>query len=354
MISRRKILFLLLLTVVLSDGFAFPPVTVVGSDLDLFINPIATGDIAATTVGGIRFALSWREHIDRGGYVSLDGRLGVRSSLSGELALSDSEEVSVELGLPVGTDELVVGAGMSSSFLLNGTARALLETSWSADYRFSTQSGWMGFVSNGRYRFSESDADDMLAQDAGVGLLVAPSVRLSTEASLCAGYELWPDDPVFDNTGSPTGERRRDVTVELDTDFRGLWGYFTTWSAGGLAGLRLSNANRFVNETGELQPDSENRITGELSAGLCSSPTREFGISVSAAVRDTWYYGRAAGASDGSDSNRLSTSVVLGSDYNPADGLFVVASLSGLATISSDSSQVGWSLRAGIGVEYSF
>lgn len=354
--KRNVVLALVTLIVATGIAGAFEPVVVAGTDLQHLV----TGS-AGATAGAMdlrpRLALGWRDQLDAGGYFSLDGLVSLAIPVDGRRGVSDSEMLDLLVSVPLADDELLLGAGVQSSFVSAGAARMLATPDWSVDYRFGNDAGWLALQSDGSYRFNEGDSDDHLTQRVGLGYSRSTTIRFALEANALGGYEVWPEYDVVDESGAATGGTRRDLTVQLDATADGLMGYFTTWSVSGVSLARFSNATRYL-DTGIFEPDPESRLIGRLAGSLRTSPNRRMGLGGRVTVEQDVYLSRPArdenGASLGRTLSVTDLSARIDADFNPVSAVYLVGSVGGGATLSPDPAYDRWYVQAMLGIEYSF
>lgn len=355
--SKRTVVFATIMLVLVPAAFALEPVVIAGTDVAFTGSSFLEAQRPLTELRP-RLGLSWRGRLEAGGYVSVDARAAIALRVTEpSVPLSDGERVAVRLLVPAGSDELLFGAGVESSFVGEGTARARVVPDWSADYRFITDDGWVAVRSSGLYRYS-ADGDDLLSQRIGIGFVGMESIRFSLSTDVWGGYEIRPDSPLVNASGATIDETRRDVTARLDGRAEGLWGYFTTWSLSGALAGRFSNATNYLASVAEFESDSESRLTTALSGSLETSPVRQLGLSASASARNAWYLGRPArNESDAAvvpNLDVLAVDLALQADYNPVPDLYFVGSVAAGSSFSADPDFRGWQVTGSVGVEYSF
>lgn len=337
---------------------AFEPIVVAGADAGFVASASSAGETAAT--GGEvrpRLAVSWREALGDG-FIAVDAQGGVSIPLDAPLSISDDESLTIRSGFPAGSSEILLTARMESSFAVRGVARTLLVPGWGLDYNIPLNENRVALQSEGRYRYAGSSPDDVLVQRLGLGYTNQESIRFSWQADLMGGYEQWPEYELVDQSGDLTGNARRDLTAEFDLSGEGLLGYFTSWSVSTAVQGRFSNATRYVVAAGEFEPDPESRLTTRLSGFLETSPVRELSLGVRGSAGNELYFSRPSRDADGGareDALTITTmEATTYADYNPWGDLFVVASVSGGATLANDPAYPGWYAQARLGLEYSF
>jgi hypothetical protein len=353
---RKTIILLFLLGFAVSVVSAFEPVVVLGADVE---HTASTTDGATSNLTSVRprAAIGWRDRLDAGGYFSLDGLVSLSIPVDGRSGVSDTEMLDLAVSIPRGDDELLLGTGLQSSFVTAGAARLLVIPEWSADYRFGNDAGWIAVQSDGSYRFNDATTDDRFVQRAGVGYSRSTTIRLALETNALAGYELWPEYEMVDDTGSPRGETRHDLTAQLDATADGLVGYFTTWTVSGATLARFSNATRLL-DTGAFEADPESRVTGRLSGSVRTSPTRQLGLGGRLTVEHDAYLSRpardASGASLGTKLGVTSLDARVELDYAPVSHVYLVGAVGAGGTRSADPSYDRWYVQGRLGIEYSF
>lgn len=353
---RKSILILLVIGFAVSSASAFEPVVALGADVEHTVSATVGAPSSLTNVRP-RVAVGWRDQLEAGGFISVDGLASLLVPVDGRSGITDSELIDLTVSIPFAANELLLGTGVQSSFVSGGVARPLVTPEWSADYRFGNDAGWFAVQSDGFYRFDDGGTDDRLVQRVGVGYSRSTTIRFALETGLFAGYEMWPEYEIVDGTGATTGEERRDATAQLDATTDGLVGYFTTWEISGATLARFSNAARYL-DTGAFEPDPESRITGRLSGSLRTSPTRQLGLGGRLTVEHDAYLSRPArdeaGASLGTTLGVTSIDARLDLDYNPVSNVYLVGAVGGGTTFSADPAYDRWYVQGRVGIEYSF
>ncbi|MFW5689444.1 MAG: hypothetical protein ACOC1U_07725 [Spirochaetota bacterium] len=353
---RQVVLFALTLGCALQAPAALEPVVVAGADVGLISNAESSGAATTTGIATPRVSISWRESLGGVGYVALEGRGLLDVPLATPAELSDGERIAGELGIWVGEDEFVLRMGLDASFLARGVSRVRLVPAWSADYRFTNETGRFALQTDGSFRYDDGAADDRLTQRLGVGFIYTESIRLQFAGDLLAGYELWPEYPIVNSAGAVVDDERSDLTLQAGGELSGLVGYFTSWQLSALVLGRRSNATRFA--SGSFESDTESGVTARLGSTLRTTPTRALGLSGSFAASHRSYAGRPARDADGAAiaSSLGVTSVELGGvvDLSLLENLFLVGSLDAGLDLSADPAYRGWSTQVRIGAEYSF
>lgn len=354
--KRKSILVLLVFVFAVSPVSAFEPVVVLGTDVEHSSSDTADATSNLTTLRP-RLAVGWREGLDSGGFISVDGLASLSVPLDGRTGVTDTEMLDLAVSIPFSDDELLLGTGLQSSFVTGGTARPLLTPDWSVNYRIGTDTGWVALQSDGLYRFNDGGTDDRFVQRVGVGYSRSTTIRFALETGALAGYELWPEYEIVDESGVATGEARRDLTAQLDATTDGLVGYFTTWEVSGAAVARFSNATRYL-DTGVYEADPESRVTGRLAGSVRTSPSRQVGLGGRMTVEHDAYLARPArddaGASLGRALGVTSLDARVDLDYSPVSNLYLVGAVGGGATLSQDPAYDRWYVQARVGIEYSF
>lgn len=357
MIRRNAVAALILLSLGALPAPALEPVVIAGADVGYRASVLPVERVHSVEVRP-RLAFNWRERLSGGTVLVVDARAHLWVPLEASGGLSDGEYLNVTAIIPSGNNETSVSVGAESAFVANGVAARTIIPRWSADYRRLSSRGHLALLTRGRYRVSLDGRSDVLMQRIGIGFQRAESISLSIDAAVAGGVEVWPEYVLVDQSGAATGQSRRDATVDLDLTAEGLWGYFTSWSIGGLAELRISNATGFRTDSATFLPNPESLVSGNLFASIRTSPVRQVSITGSVTVDETWYTNRVsrdlAGAELGANLSIFTATAQAGVDYNPVGNLFLVASLEGSAQFSTEPWREGWYTQVQLGAEYSF
>jgi hypothetical protein len=306
--------------------------------------------------------LAWREPLASGGYFSLfaDSRLGV--SFAETAPLDDRESVQARLSLLRGVHRFDFEAGLRSSVAGTLDEEPFIRPEWEARYLLERgRKAVRPFAAlRGSYLFQEG-IEDVLFQGGRIGLVHRPSVRAGYELSLDGGWEYWPEYPLYDSYGAATAGRRQDILLNLGGEADGLAGWFLDWRLQAAAGLRLSNANRYLADlipAARLEENSESRWTAGLEGALAYSPTRRLALQAGLSGRGDFYLDRRALTGEGEAGGEALWVIALGPDlrldWTGNDRLYLVARGSGAYRLSNDPEERGWSVSVSGGLEISF
>ena len=360
--SFARLSVLLVFLIGLAPGVAaqaYPPTVAVGLFAENLLYPAAgtAGSVFGVHATGL---LGWRGPLGAtGGYVSLSADGDLACHFYGNPLFSDTENLDLLVSLPLGGNRLEIATGLSASLLGTLDTSPFVQPDWRLLYRLERgRRKVRPYVAyEGRYRHEPLAEEDVLYQGAELGILHRPSIRLGYQVGLKGGWELWPDQILVDAGGDPLGQRREDALILLDGRLEGLAGYFLTWNLGAKGGIRLSNANRWL-EGGQFEADSESAWVLHGEGALSWSPHRRLNLQAGVFARSDVYFERnALTESDdlsGVALKVLSTGVTGRLDWTLDDRLYFVASGDGGWRLSNDPNERRWSTALRLGLEYSF
>lgn len=299
-----------------------------------------------------------------------DGFFAARASSSldwlpdpsfGPPALYDEQVLGLEARLPGTLNRLGLAAGLKGSFAgsLDGEA-AYLRPDWRLALRLGpAEGGGETELSARGYWLAQPEGDeDSLYQGLRLSWQPASSIRARRGLLLEAGWELWPEQPLYDAAGDPTAASRRDLVGWLEGSLGGLAGYFLDWSLTAELGGRLSNANRWLSAeipSRQLQESSEDRVCAGLRAEVRWSPHRQVALDLGAFARQELYPQRdaltAAGTLSGQRLRVLSAGLDLRADWSPDDRLFLVLDASAGRRFANETAEERWNLQGGLGLQ---
>lgn len=309
---------------------------------------------------GINESFGWRQAFGSGRYFSIASQGSVAAYAATLQGFLDNEAIDAELGIPSGANTMIFGGGFKSSDQNQSGYGSYILPYWSGEYRFArTNSGLQPSLTyGGRYVYQQLGGDNHFVEALALKLDRSSTVRFDGYLGLDGAWELWPQQPILSSTGSATSSLRQDGLVNLSVGAQGLAGYFLVWNTGLSAGVRVSNANEYLNATSQLLPGSEARLTQKGNASLAWSPTRSFSASLSAEAQNDAYLTRDALTSGGTlTTSKLDVISVGGGakvSWTPDGRTYFVLRANGSRTFSNDPSFPQWSFDVSGGVEYSF
>jgi hypothetical protein len=301
--------------------------------------------------------LGWRRALAAGSYFGLTAAGRLAGYWSESSTFTDAESFELIAGFPLARARLELGAGLSASAMGSGEEAAHLRPDWRATLRFGEGPFRGELQYRGAFLWEPDAVEDVFSQGVQVAAGVDPSVRLGLRGGLQGTWECWPDTFLYDATGTATGQRRQDVVGGLEVKLEGLAGYFLDWRAGASAGLRFSNANRYLPALG-LEANSESSWYLSADAGLQWSPTRRLNVLLESFLRHDEFLDRSALTASGTDTGEtlrvLSGGFSLRGDWTPDSRLFVVLEGSAARRLANDPLEERWNVTVEAGVEYSF
>jgi hypothetical protein len=192
----------------------------------------------------------------------------------------------------------------------------------------------------------------------GLKLSYDPSIYYGGSLALRAAVEDWNEQTLYDSTGAETSENRRDYRLTGRLNASGLAGYFADWSTSLDVEARLSNANRYIAGTAELEENSEDRIGVTLDTGLSASPSSVFDLSTDLYLGNTWYLERSALDSNeeplGETLTVFNAGGSLQGTYSISKTASITATVQGSRSIAADPDFDQWNLRLEAGISFRY
>ncbi len=349
------------LTAAIPNAPAYPPALVLG----LYGQGLYAAEARADpdSEAGLRASglFSWRTAFGNGASLALHASSVLDSSVIGSNRFYDAENLVLQLLVPRDSNSILFDGGLSTSALGTLTGdQAHLRPDWSLSlrHRVEGESPLLFLAFRGYYLYQPDGDDDALYQGAALGFEASPGIRLRYGLTLEGGWEGWPESPLFGPSGSPLEERRRDFPFRLAASAEGLLGYFFDWKLEAEGGLRLSNANRFLETTALLEEGSERLLFVGGSGRWGWSPHRHVALDMEIFARQDLYLERDAltetGALSGQPLRVFSAGAELHGDWTPDDRLFLVGDISAARRFANEEGENRWTFIARAGVEYSF
>jgi len=337
--------------------YAYEPTATLGVFAEQLIFPSAgrTGYLTDIQFSGL---FGWSTRLGSGSYLNLSANGELNTYLYSNPVLSDREQLDLQVSAPFGSNRLDITAGLDASMLGTLVSPAYFNPDWQLKYRLERGRRklrpYAAYV--GYYLYQPDGTEDALYQGGEVGFLYNPSIRRGYQVGLEAGMENWTESYLFDAAGNPTQEGRRDVLVKVNGEVNGLLGFFLSWTLDGQAGLRWSNANRYVNL--QLEDNSESSWFLYEEANISWSPHRQVDIQLGAFGRQELYLDRQAltssGVLSGDPLRIISTGLNARLDWTPDDRLYLVATGEGSWRLANDPNEGRWNIAVGAGLEYGF
>jgi hypothetical protein len=302
----------------------------------------------------------WRSSLAGGGYLAAQVQAQVYHYLVHARDIDDRELAWMELALPSGRNRVKVTAGLDLSLGGFGDEPGYLSPDWELHYVFQRgrRSVEPYLAYQGSFFFQPDTNDDLFAQGGAVGFTYRPSIRHGYELAAGGRWETWYQYDILDAGGSPTGDTRRDYVIFLEGGADGLLGFFAGWQVDAELRYRLSDANRYLDDAGILDEDSETRTAVTLEGGLGWSPTRKVNMELGAYGEYAWYRGREALDAGGSPAGEKLSVVSVGGDvrvdWTADDHWYLVLGGSGGYRGANDPEETRWYASLRGGVEYGF
>jgi hypothetical protein len=343
------------------DTPAYPPVLILG----LYGQGLYASEAGADpySEAGLRASgvFSWRTALANGASLALHASSILDRSVVGSNSLYDAENFILQLLVPRDSSSILFDGGLSASGLgtLSGD-QAHLRPDWNLSLRHRLEGKTtLVFLSlRGYYLYQPDGEEDALYQGAALGFEASPGIRLRYGLTLEGGWEGWLESPLFAPSGDPLDEKRRDFPITLSASAEGLLGYFFDWKLEAETGLRLSNANRFLETSGLLEEGSERLVFLGGGGRWGWSPRRNVALEMEMFARQDFYLERdaltEAGFLSGQPLRVFSTGAQLHGDWTPDDRLFLAGDISAARRFANEEGENRWTFIVRAGVEYSF
>jgi hypothetical protein len=313
------------------------------------------GNLELEALVGYRSSLPW------GGYLSLDSGIGINDYFDNLEELNDEETFWLELSLPVwNSNRFVVETGFDSSLLGTSNMSPHFYPAWVLSWHFGEiNSVFQPYIAyQGSYLFMPSDDEDVFFEGGELGVLVVPSITFEAEFIIGAGWEGWYEYPIYGSGGEITSDTRHDVVLHLSGEVRGMLEYFVDYTLGVSSVVRLSNANRYLSATGELDENSASRLELKEEAGLIWSPNRYLNFMGSVYGIQEVFFHREALNGDYSPYGQILRVYLVGgkvkTDWTPNDVVYFLFETSGGYSFANDPEEEYWYLNFRVGVELSY
>jgi hypothetical protein len=187
------------------------------------------------------------------------------------------------------------------------------------------------------------------------GIKWAPSFRQSHEIQAGYGFSRWIDNETSRSDGSDSGIPRTDHLLSVKAASSGLLGFYGEYEGTVEGTLRLSNENRIVEA--ELEEDSEDRLTLDVSGRLGWAPVRRFSSSLSLSLQEDLYLSRQAltdqGALSGERLSLFLTQVALEAQWKLGDRWDFFGTMTGSKSFSNETVYAGENLSLSFWLELS-
>ena len=229
--------------------------------------------------------------------------------------------------------------------------------SWEIRYDFggSPRAPSPFLVVSGRVNIPQDIQNRFIENTGLAGLKWAPSFRRSYEIQAGYGFSRWIDNETSRSDGSASGIPRTDHLLSAKATGSGLIGFYGDYEATVGGTLRLSNENRIVDA--ELEEDSEDRFTLDVSGRLGWAPIRRFSTSLTLGLQEDFYLSRQAltdqGALSGERLSLFLTQVELESQWRLGDRWDFFGNITGSKSFSNETVYAGENLSLSLWLELS-
>lgn len=351
----KKLMASLLLLCIAFGAWAFPPVVVIGVD---GAAGLGSSDPSGLYTLGASATMDYRTIFGESSYFGTWLDLSLAWDLAALPLASDSEGIGFVVGTSVEAVEIEAGAGMTASTgYLGGSPGGTAEWHALVQLPFVDHRAAAGLAYSGHFSYAPDSPTDRTSHSGKVFVEHSPSLQLGYLVAVDGEVELYAEAPILDGAGSPTSVNRSDYLFGLTSELEGLSGYFTSWDIRAEGGVRLSNANRYIDFTAAVEPDSEARVYGRLTGGIQSSPAREWGLNGAFSIDGAAYLARGAlvdGVPSGETASFLTSSISASTVWSPSAHLYLTLAGDGSISLSNDSDFRGWSLQLSAAVDYRF
>ncbi|HEQ71757.1 MAG TPA: hypothetical protein ENN69_04645 [Spirochaetia bacterium] len=328
--TRRRHFFLMSVLLFLLPAFtayAAPPTILLGVQAEPLVDADSVGDGVLPWALEAQGLISFRTLLEETGYLSFLADLRAGLMFLTPVAGTDQEQLSLELGFPIGDGKLVGQAFLHSSFQGTIALERFTIPEWEIRYFFLDKPGVLNpyLAYTGSVQIQPEESTDHLSQGIMIGCEYQPSYLASYGLALEASWEHWYESILVTETGTQADDVRNDLLLSLTGTAGGIIGLYLDWDVTLSVLLRLSTANRYLTLPAVYEGDIENSLQPLLKARFSWSPSSHLTFEAAPFVGATVYFTRSALSESGALRDQTALIVSLGGLFRTSwtpDNLF--------------------------------